>query len=131
MYAANVRRPSVSPAARSLPGFLDKLFDVFAGVSRGLHAEEPRIAAVQSHQFSMRAFLDKPAVLQEDDPVRTPDGREAVRDVDGGAAVGKRAKPLEQVVLGLRVERRRRLVEEEDPRVLAHERTRERDLLPL
>ena len=37
---------------------------------------------------------------------------------------------FEKVELGLRIECRRRLVEEQNPRVLAHERPRQRDLLP-
>ncbi len=43
----------------------------------------------------------------------------------------QRAQALEQVVLRLRVQRRRRFVEQQDPCVLAHERPREGDLLPL
>src|SRR2546423_11005355 len=89
----------------------DKLFDVFARVRGGLHAEEPRIAATQTHQLFVRAFLDQPPVLEEDDPVSAPDGREAVRYVDGRAPLGQRAKPLEEVVLGLRVQRGGRLVQ--------------------
>src|SRR5258706_428619 len=58
------------------------------------------------------------------------DGREPVRDVDRRPAAGERPEPGEQLELGLRVEGRGRLVEEEDPGV-AHERPAERDLLPL
>ena len=48
------------------------------------------------------------------------------------ARVARRVRvALEQRVLGLGVERRRRLVEHEEQRALAHEAARERELLPL
>src|SRR6266581_5314572 len=68
----------------------DKLFDVFACVRGGLHPEEPRIATAQTHQLFVRALLGEASVLEEDDPVGSPDGRETVRDVDGGPAVSQR-----------------------------------------
>ena len=60
-----------------------------------------------------------------------------MRDQDGDAARSpsrRRAdagEPLEQRVLGLGVERRGRLVEHEQQRLVAHEAARERELLPL
>ena len=47
------------------------------------------------------------------------------------AAARRRRVTLEQGVLGLGVERRRRLVEHEEQRTLAHESAGERELLPL
>src|SRR2546421_12953784 len=111
---ANVATPRRAPATMSrLADVPDKLFDVFARISGGLHAEEPRIATAQTHQLFVRALLDQASVLEEDDPVGAPDSRETVRDVHRGPAVGQRAQPLEEVVLGLSVERRGRLVEQQ------------------
>src|SRR5713101_59010 len=103
---------------------------VFAGVRGRLHAEEAGVAAVELHQLSVRTFFDQTAVLQEYDAVSAPHGREPVRDVHGGAAAREGTQPFEKVVLGLRVERRRGLVEQQDLGV-THERARKRDLLPL
>src|SRR5437868_1887224 len=114
MYSANVAAPRKAPATRfRLADVPDKLFDVFARVGGGLHAEEPRIATTQTHQLFVCSFLGQASVFEEDDPVRSPDGGEAVRDVDRGPAVGQRPQPFEEVVLGLRVEGRGRLVEEQ------------------
>ena len=54
-----------------------------------------------------------------------------MRDDDRRPALRELPKALEDGVLGLGVERRRRLVEDEDVRLLAHEGAREGDLLPL
>src|SRR5713101_7180221 len=103
---------------------------ILARVGRGLHPEEAGITAVELHQLRVRALLDEAAVLEEDDPVGAAHSREPVRDVDRRAPTSERTQPLEQVVLGLRIQRRRRFIEEQDLRV-AHERPRQRDLLPL
>ena len=68
--------------------------------------------------------------FEHDDAVRHAHRREAVRDDDRHAARHQRVEAHEDVVLGARVERRRRLVENEQLRV-AHVGARERDLLPL
>src|SRR5713101_6639690 len=103
---------------------------VFAGVRGRLHSEEAGVAAVELHQLRVRALLHQAAMFEEDDAVGAAHGREPVRDVHGGAAAREGTQPLEEVVLGLRVERRRRLVEQQDLGV-THERARQRDLLPL
>ena len=76
------------------------------------------------------ALFDQPAVLEEEDPIRPPNCGKPVRDVYRRPAPGQRAKPLEQVILRLGVERRRRLVEQKDAGI-AHERAGQRHLLPL
>ena len=54
-----------------------------------------------------------------------------MRDDDGRPPLRELPEAREDRVLGLGVERRGRLVEHEDVRLLAHERARQRDLLPL
>src|SRR5260370_19244836 len=103
---------------------------IFAGVRGRLHPEEAGVTAVELHQFRVRALLHQAAMFEEDDAVSAAHSREPVRDVNGGAAAREGTQPFEKVVLGLRVERRRRLVEQQDLRV-THERARKRDLLPL
>ncbi|MPM25386.1 hypothetical protein SDC9_71877 [bioreactor metagenome] len=66
----------------------------------------------------VRAFLDDLALLEHHDPVGIGDGREPVRDGDDGAALAHRVQAVLDVALGLGVERRGRLVEQQDRRVL-------------
>ena len=69
-------------------------------------------------------------MFQEQNPISAADGREAVRDVDRGAAPRQRMDPFEELVLRLGVERGGRLIQQEDARV-AHEGARQRNFLPL
>ena len=78
----------------------------------------------------MRAFLDDSAVVHDDDAVGGADGREAVRDDDGGAVVHQ---PVERVLdqpLAFRVERGRRFVEQKQGRV-AQQRPGDGDAMAL
>ena len=66
----------------------------------------------------MRALLDDAALLEHDQAVERRDGREPVRDGDHGLALHQRRERLLDRRLDLRVERRGRLVEDQDRRVL-------------
>ncbi len=94
-------------------------------------ANSTGVALAAGDQLVVGAFLDDAAALEHDDAVGHAHGREAVRDDDGRPPLGERPEPLEDRVLGLGVERRGGLVEHEDVGLLAHERARERHLLPL
>ena len=64
------------------------------------------------------ALLDDAALVEDDDQVGVDDGREAVRDDEGGAAgPGGIERPLD-AGLGLGVQRAGGLVEQQDRRVL-------------
>ena len=78
----------------------------------------------------MRALLDDRAVLEHDDQVGVADGREAVGDDERGAAVEQAAQRALDPPLGADVDRARRLVEDQDPRV-GEQRAAERDELAL
>ena len=78
----------------------------------------------------MRALLDDLAVLQHDDQVGVADRGEAVCDHERGAAGEERAQRALDLPLGADVDRRGRLVEDQDPRV-GEQRARERDELAL
>ena len=78
----------------------------------------------------MRALLDDAAVVEHDQPVHARDGREPVRDRDHGLACHQRAEALLDRGLDLAVERRGRLVEHQDRRVL-QDHARDRDALAL
>ena len=86
---------------------------------------------------SWRADLDDAGAVEHDDEVGHAHGGEAVRHQDRDAAVVGRRRAraggvaLEQRVLGLGVERRGRLVEHQQQRLVAHEAARQRELLPL
>ena len=78
----------------------------------------------------MRALLDDLAVLEHDDQVGVADRREAVGDHEGGAAGEQRPQRALDLALGADVDRRRRLVEDQDPRV-GEQGAGERDELAL
>ena len=78
----------------------------------------------------MRAFLDDVALVHDDQPVHRRDGRQPVRDGDHGLAFHQPVEVLLDRRLDLRIERRRRLVEDQDRRVLQHD-AGDGDALPL
>ena len=78
----------------------------------------------------MRALLDDAAVLEHDDQVGIADRREPVRDDERGSVLEQQMQRLLDLSLGADVDRRRRLVEDQDPRV-GEQRARERDQLAL
>ena len=65
----------------------------------------------------MGPSLDHPAVVEDDDLVGVPHGREPVGDGDRGATPGQGVEGLLDGTLGLGVECAGRLVEHQDPRV--------------
>jgi hypothetical protein len=54
--------------------------------------------------------LHQLAMLQKQDPVRPPHGRDAVRDLNRGPPLGQRLEALEELELRLRVQGRGRAV---------------------
>ena len=70
------------------------------------------------------------AVVEHDGAVGDLDGREPLRRDQHGAAGERGAEVLDEVALGLRVDRRHRVVEHDDARA-RDERARERDALAL
>lgn len=99
-------------------------------VGRGLEGEQLGVGAGLPHQLCVRALLDDPAAVHDQDPIGVADGREAVRDEQHGATRGQRSQPLEQVVLSSWVQRCRRLIQDQEPAVSV-ERPGQRDPLPL
>src|SRR5262249_39081874 len=95
----------------------------------GLQVEQLGIAAIESHQFLVRAIFFDHALFDDQDAVGEADGAEAVADEDGGLACGELAEAGEDLVLGLGVERAGRLVQNEHGGV-AHKGAGQGDLLP-
>src|SRR5204862_2802737 len=81
-------------------------------------------------ELGVRALLHDAPSVEDEDPVRALDGREAVRDHDRRPATHESIECLLHQELALVVERARCLVEQEDPRV-AQDRSRDRDALAL
>src|SRR5690606_4040911 len=81
-------------------------------------------------QRGVAALLDDRAVLQDVDAVAAAAAGEPVRDEQDGPAVGVRADPLEQLVLGPRVQGGGRLVADQQRRV-AVEAAGDGEALPL
>ena len=100
------------------------------GRVRGPVAVERRVEAAPREQLLVRALLDDAAVLEHDDQVRIADRREPVRDDECGSVLEQQMQRLLDLSLGADVDRRRRLVEDQDPRV-GEQRARERDQLAL
>ena len=74
--------------------------------------------------------LDDAPLVEHDDAVGGADGRQPVRDDDRRPPLHHRLERALEARLGVRVDARRRLVEDEERRV-AVERAREREELPL
>src|SRR6266576_2751311 len=90
------------------------------------------------HQLIVCADLHEPGAIHHEDEVGHAHRREAVGDEDGDAAARVLAGAaccgsiaLKQGVFGLRVQRRCRLIEYEQQRLIAHEASRQRQFLPL
>ena len=95
-----------------------------------LRLVQPPVGALARHQFVVRADLDDPAALQDDQAVGLAQGAQAVGDGDRRAALDQVVERLLDLPLGLGVDRRGRLVEDQDARV-DQQRAGDRDPLPL
>src|SRR5688500_17653420 len=96
----------------------------------GVPGDEGRVPAAEREKLVVRPALDDAPAVEHDDLVGIANGREPMGDRDHGTAL---REPLERPLdrsLGLRVERRGRLVEHEDRRV-AEDRPCDRDPLLL
>src|SRR5215467_12284475 len=67
--------------------------------ARRLQIEHGAVAASPRHQLIVRAELDNPSALEDADPVRVPDGREAMGDQDDGAATSGLQEAVEDLRL--------------------------------
>jgi hypothetical protein len=89
-----------------------------------------RVQAAARDQLVVGPDLGRPAALEHDDAVGRPDRREAVRDHQRRPVQGQARQRLLDQTLGLGVDRRGRLVQDQDRRVL-QERPRDREPLLL
>ncbi|KAH0442305.1 P-loop containing nucleoside triphosphate hydrolase protein, partial [Aureobasidium melanogenum] len=76
-----------------------------------------RVHAVTRQQFPMRALFDHAAMLHHENPVRVHHGGKPMRDHDRRAALCEACQFGLDRAFGARVERRRRLVENDNARV--------------
>ena len=95
-----------------------------------LQLREPRVQRARGEQLRVRAARDDAAVIHDDDTVGLLHGGQPVRDDDRRALRHELFERLLHEQLALRVERARRLVEQQDRRILEN-RARDRDALPL
>src|SRR5436305_2190944 len=86
------------------------------------------VAAVE--QFLVRADVVNAAALEDEDRIRIHQRGEAVRDDDEGAALRDAQQVGVDDRLAVRIERARRLVEDQDARI-ADQRPGDRETLPL
>src|SRR6266581_4769798 len=95
-----------------------------------LHPIELCVDALLRQQLGVPADLDDAAALEHHDAVGALDCREPVRDHDGGAAAHQGFERRLHLALGLRIERRGGLVEDQQRRVL-QQGARDRQALAL
>src|SRR5712691_3381500 len=98
----------------------DLMLDLALGFGRGLLLALPHVGveAVARQKLSMAAALDDAAAVEHDDLVGVDDGRQPVGDHHGGAAAAHLFQRALDLLLGARVERAGRLIEQQDLRVL-------------
>src|SRR3954463_805827 len=95
---------------------------------RGCPLDERGVAAAAREELVVAPALDDAPAVEDDDLVRVVHGREPVGGRDRRAPGGETVERLLHLPLRLRVERARRLVEDEDRRI-SQDRGRDRDPL--
>src|ERR1044071_7781240 len=90
----------------------------------------PVLPFPRRQELRVRAVLDQPAVLDDEQPRRLAERREPVRDREYRATRHQPLEPLLDLPLGLGIDAARRLVENENPRVV-QDRARDRHALAL
>src|SRR5688572_4129857 len=93
------------------------LFPLRLSLIPELQLIEPRVGAARRQELVMRPALDDPPAIEHENLRRVLNGREAMRDDEYGAALEQAIDRLLDQALGLGVERRGGLVENEDRRV--------------
>src|SRR5215472_15063438 len=91
---------------------------------------QPSVDAAFGKQTRVVAHFDDAAMLHHDQAVHRSDRRQPVRDRDHGLAFHQSVQTRLDRGLDLAVERARRLVEQQDRRILEHDAS-DRDALPL
>src|SRR5262249_43398928 len=93
--------------------------------------KQMRVTRAGSNELLVRAILDDAPTFDDDNAISHPHRREAMRNEKRGPPGSQSTETLENGVLGLCVQRGSWLIEHENVRLLAHERARKRNLLPL
>src|ERR1700676_3917100 len=86
-------------------------------VTGRLQLEHFGVAAARLDELIVMTLLRNPAILENQDAIGHTHGRQAVRDQQRHLAFGEFGEALEYFVLGARVERGGRLVQDEQLRV--------------
>ena len=95
-----------------------RLFVRINGLGKATLGDEAREQAALLHQLAELAPLDDAALVEDEDTVRIRHRREPVRDDEGRAPLAQRIERPLDLALGLGIERARRLVEDQDRRIL-------------
>src|SRR5437660_2953039 len=123
------RMPSVSVCS---PMLYEPIFheSVKLAVTGSLQFEHLGVAATQARQSVVVSFFRDAPVLEHHDPVSHPYRRKPVRDEQGHLLGCQFGKPLEHIVLAACIQRRRRLVQDQNLRI-PQISARQSHLLPL
>src|SRR6266550_1142486 len=108
MAVAERKSPALGPELQHLH-FRQFLFQQLLVVEIG-------VVAVTSDEFVVGAEFDDASLVEDGDAVGVTDGRDAVRDEDGGASLHDLAQVVEDLVFGVRVHAGESVVENEDAR---------------
>src|SRR5579863_422419 len=98
--------------------FLDQLFVV-----------ELSVVSVARQQLLVRTALDDLAVMEYDNLVRVANGRDTMRDEERRTVLHHAAQTAQDLFLGLRINARERVIEDQDARVADHGARNRRALL--
>src|SRR6187551_2796359 len=126
--ASSTRCGTALPSRRSEG--LGELFRAHADLRAELSVarDESRVLAAESKELVMRPALHDAAVIEHEDLVGVANRREPVRDRNRRAVLGEAVEGLLHRALRLRVERARRLVQDQDGGI-AEDRPRDRHAL--
>src|ERR671911_751006 len=116
------RRPRRPRAVRTVTSSVSSksVMVVDRALLRSVQAIEVSVAAVRLQEVTVRTALGDTPVFQHEDLGCVADGKEVVRDNDGGASFHQALQRDHDILARPRVEPRGRLVEEEDPGVPDH-----------
>src|SRR5271166_4674927 len=113
-FGIDVEKPFLTPLLTNDPERHHPRSHVMGELGLG----DVAVSLALRQQFAVAAAFDDPAVIDDADLVGLRHGRKAVGDDNGRAALAQSVKRLLDRLLGFGIERRGRLVEQNDRRVL-------------
>src|SRR5271166_26134 len=111
-------------------GFWRRASPASSALSGELGSGDVVVGAAEREEFAVAAALDDPSAIHNTDLIRLSHRRKSVGNDNGGSALAERPQSVLDRLLGFRIERRGRLIEQDNRRVL-EEGAGDRDALAL